>query len=153
MSEQAVYDIKLPPKVAIMLRGMVDLAEKQQVLTLTCNQSFSIEGPNLVDYQITAGDTTEVFQQDLSDVLFGLNALELIYYTENKSSYKIFLTHRAYAWFQYNRKNGLGRFIYRYWPGWKYIIQGIFGALIAIIPALWVFLELLYYWGLLQKKP
>lgn len=153
MSEQAVYDIKLPPEVAAMLHWMVTTSEKEQVLIWECLKDFS-KDMNIVDYQISAkGKIYETFKQGPDDILYALQALGLINWSRDAIYHKIFLTKLAYEWARYDRKKELGRFIYRYWPGWKYIIQGVFGALITIIPALWVFLELLYYWGLLQKKP
>lgn len=145
-----IYEIKLPAKLADMLKGMVDLARKNEVITLRCDRPY---GPHVTGYvyDITAGSETKSFGQDTDYALYGLSCLNLI--AEREDSKVIFLTSDAHEWVRYNRMSPIKKFAYRYWPGWQYVIQGLFGALIASIPVLWVFFQFLYYFGYLQVKP
>ncbi len=155
MSDLPVYEIKLPPRVTEMLMSVLEMAEKNQVMTILwwCRVSMEREW---ISYDFMAGKEIKDFGQISETPLMALEALGLLkvfYRNEKEQEGTILLTNLAYEWARYNRKSKIGKFFYRYWPGWKYVGQGIVGALITIIPVLWVVLELLYYWGFLQKKP
>ena len=155
MSELPVYEIKLPPRVGEMLTTIIKVADKNQVMTILWRCIVSMDR-EWISYDLRAGKEIIDFGQIPETPLKALEALGLLkvfYKDEKEQEGTILLTNLAYEWARYNRKSKVGKFCYRYWPGWKYIIQGMVGALITIIPVLWVVLELLYYWGFLQKKP
>lgn len=128
-----IYEIKMPPKLANMLKGMVNLARKNEVLTLSFNATYGSDVEEII-FLITAGNETESFPQTTNDAMYALNCLHLI--TQLGDFKTIFLTNYAYEWVDYQRQWRITKWVQRNWHHAKYIFVVVIPALVSIITTL-----------------
>ena len=122
-----IYEIRLPSRAADLLKAMVDMAQKHQVLTLECYEITS------AGYVISIGNDSRQFDHGPDDTIYALEMLGLVGCTPKKVGRTIFLRNIAYEWVSYERKWRISKWIQRTWHNHKYIFLGVLPAIVSVI--------------------
>lgn len=142
MSE-VIYTFPIPEDITEMLLGMVQLCQKNNVLTLRVTRQTTLEEIGPFDYTIEAGKSALYFERILGEPLQALQALELLKLLPNQ---ELFLTATAYEWADYQRKGGLGKYLARNTD----ILRDIWLVIVSILTVGLTLLQILQAMGLIK---
>ena len=119
----------LPEKISKVLLSLVDISEKEKVLTISWYSVNSKESYGAYDYHITGVKETRIEKTYFEDPMLCLN---LLGYIEIYKPDNLFLTKEAFEWAKYYRKSKFIKWLIRIFPNGKDVIIMAFSVFLRI---------------------
>ncbi|CAN5885139.1 hypothetical protein BH24BAC1_BH24BAC1_40770 [soil metagenome] len=139
------HDIKLSPKLAEILLGLVELAEKEKTVTAHYNW---VAGDDVIRYDLQVGEKVIIYDDLKEEIIFPLSVLEFIHvrdwsHMHGQGGGNLVLAQQAFEWAKYQRKSRLGKVLYRSWQTGKQNIAILVTAIVTAITTALAIIQIL----------
>jgi len=108
--QKALFTFNMPADLHKLLMTLVELAEKNQVLTISYIQTPCVQVYDCFNYELSAGSETRKINNMYGKPLLALNSLGYVILYDKTD---LILTQNAFEWANYQRKSCFGKWVTR----------------------------------------